>query len=264
MVLMGDRRPEQGHDAIAQELVHRALKAVHGVHHVVQGRIQELLRRFGVEVFDQLGGVFDIGKEHGDLLAFALEGRAGRQNLLLEVGWGVGQRGSCRRRSWHVRCERDRRGVDGPDQSAPAFINHLGMGKEDGFFEILKVVIVKGKLALQGAIGDPDVLLQHGDRLAEDFVERHGGSSACGVGPRCASTAAHHTTTPKGAPGMAGPRGLIGLSPQLCQQCLGLLEVGGVKALGEPAVDRREQLARCVPLALLLPQSAQARGRAQL
>jgi hypothetical protein len=28
---------------------------------------------------------------------------------------------------------------------------------------------------------------------------------------------------------------------QLCQQRLGLLEIGGVKALGEPAIDRCEQ-----------------------
>src|SRR5215813_11560795 len=36
-------------------------------------------------------------------------------------------------------------------------------------------------MALQGAIGDPAVLPQHGNRLAENFVERHGGSSACKV-----------------------------------------------------------------------------------
>src|SRR5262245_43659463 len=48
------------------------------------------------------------------------------------------------------------------------------------------------------------------------------------------------------------------------QQRLGLLEVGGVKALGEPAVDRRQQRARFVPLALLLPQAAEAHSSAQL
>src|SRR5438874_13621174 len=31
------------------------------------------------------------------------------------------------------------------------------------------------------------------------------------------------------------------LSPQLLQQRLGLLEVSGIKALGEPAIDRRQQ-----------------------
>src|SRR5438093_5933726 len=46
---------------------------------------------------------------------------------------------------------------------------------------------------------------------------------------------------------------------QLLQQCPGLLEVGSVKALGEPAVNGRQQLAGCGALALLLPQAAQAR-----
>ena len=50
VVLMGQRRPEEGHDAVAQHLVHRALEAVHGVHHSVQGGIEELLGGFRVEV----------------------------------------------------------------------------------------------------------------------------------------------------------------------------------------------------------------------
>src|SRR5713101_1584718 len=78
------------------------------------------------------------------------------------------------------------------------------MGKEDGVFEILQVVILNGKLALQGAIGDPAMLVQHGDGLAEDLIERHSSSSVCGVTPQCASTAAYHTRTPAGVPWMAG------------------------------------------------------------
>jgi hypothetical protein len=44
------------------------------------------------------------------------------------------------------------------------------------------------------------VLLQHGNRLAEDFIERHGGSSTHGIAPRRTSTAAYHTRTSEGAP----------------------------------------------------------------
>jgi hypothetical protein len=47
------------------------------------------------------------------------------------------------------------------------------MGKEDRLCEIRKVVIVNGKLALEGTIGDPTIVLQHSDRLAEDLIERH-------------------------------------------------------------------------------------------
>ena len=45
------------------------------------------------------------------------------------------------------------------------------------------------------------------------------------------------------------------LSPQLLQQRPGLLEVSSVKALGEPAVDRRQERVGLGPLALVLPQA---------
>src|SRR5262244_2669940 len=51
---------------------------------------------------------------------------------------------------------------------------------------------------------------------------------------------------------------------QLRQQGLRLLEVCRVKALGEPAIDRGQELARILPLALVLPQSAQTHRRPQL
>ena len=49
MVFVGHRRPEQGHDAIAQHLVHGAFVAVHRVHHDMQRRIQQCLGRFRIE-----------------------------------------------------------------------------------------------------------------------------------------------------------------------------------------------------------------------
>jgi len=51
---------------------------------------------------------------------------------------------------------------------------------------------------------------------------------------------------------------------QRVQQCLRFLQVEGVKALGEPAVDRRQQLVGFRPPALLLPQARQAHSGAQL
>src|SRR5215510_8516051 len=53
------------------------------------------------------------------------------------------------------------------------------------------------------------------------------------------------------------------LSPEFLQQHLGLLEIRRVKALREPAVERREQLAGLIPLALLLPEPTQAQSRPQ-
>jgi hypothetical protein len=42
---------------------------------------------------------------------------------------------------------------------------------------------------------------------------------------------------------------------ELGQQAFGLLQIGGVEAFGEPAVDRGQQLAGGGLLALLLPQA---------
>src|SRR5262245_19975761 len=69
----------------------------------------------------------------------------------------------------------------------------------------------------------------------------------------CQSGAAHLNTPPNDN----------GSYCQRFYQRLGLLEVGGIKPLGEPAVHRREHLKSFGPLALPLPQASQAHGRAQ-
>src|SRR5262245_61252429 len=51
---------------------------------------------------------------------------------------------------------------------------------------------------------------------------------------------------------------------QRLQQRPGLLEVSGVKPLGEPAIDRCQELVGLGALALLLPQARQTHGRPQL
>src|SRR5262249_22013569 len=52
-------------------------------------------------------------------------------------------------------------------------------------------------------------------------------------------------------------------SRQLIEQRLRLLEVSGIKALCEPAIDRRQQRPRFGLLALLLPEATEAYGGAQ-
>ena len=56
MVLMGQGCAEQGHDAIAHDLIDRALIAVHGRHHALQHGIEELPRVLGVTLSEQLIG----------------------------------------------------------------------------------------------------------------------------------------------------------------------------------------------------------------
>ena len=50
---------------------------------------------------------------------------------------------------------------------------------------------------------------------------------------------------------------------EFVQQPLRFFQVGGVEALGKPAVEGREQVARLGPAALLAPQPGEACGGAQ-
>jgi hypothetical protein len=47
-------------------------------------------------------------------------------------------------------------------------------------------------------------------------------------------------------------------SGQCGEQSRGLWQVSDIKALGEPAIDLRQQLSGGIPLALALPQTTQA------
>jgi hypothetical protein len=66
-----------------------------------------------------------------------------------------------------------------------------------------------------------------------------------------------------GLPGAVIRTTRISSSCQLVEQRLCLFEVGGLEALGEPAVDRREEVAGFPPPALLAPQPCKADGGAQ-
>jgi hypothetical protein len=63
--------------------------------------------------------------------------------------------------------------------------------------------------------------------------------------------------------GMPSRRREISLWREVIKQCLGLLEVGSVKALGEPAIHLRQQLVCLIALAQLLPEAGEAGSRTQ-
>src|SRR5215510_13581372 len=83
MILVGNWGAEEGKDAVAGGLHDEALIAVDRVHHQLQGRIDKAAGRFGVKVFDEGGGILDIGKEGGDGLALAVRSAPGLQRGLL-------------------------------------------------------------------------------------------------------------------------------------------------------------------------------------
>jgi hypothetical protein len=47
---------------------------------------------FGIEAADEFRGVLEVGKEHGDLLAFAFEGGLGGEDFLGQIARGIAQR----------------------------------------------------------------------------------------------------------------------------------------------------------------------------
>ena len=101
MILMGQGRAKERHDAIAHDLVDRALVAVHGGHHAFQDGIEELPGLLGVALGQQFHGAFEVGKQHGDLLALAFQGTAGGEDLLSQIGWRVAEGAGRRwRRCW--------------------------------------------------------------------------------------------------------------------------------------------------------------------
>ena len=74
VVFMGDRRTEQGHDAIAHDLVDRPLVAMHRLHHALQHRVQQLPGVLGVALGQEFHGASEVGKQHGHELALTFEG----------------------------------------------------------------------------------------------------------------------------------------------------------------------------------------------
>ena len=85
MILVRQRRAEERHDAVTHHLIHRALVSMDGVHHPLEDWIEELAGVLGVSLGEQLHGAFQIGEEHGHLLALAFERRPRRQDALGEM-----------------------------------------------------------------------------------------------------------------------------------------------------------------------------------
>jgi hypothetical protein len=61
-------------------------------HHQLEDGIQDLARLLRIAVGQQLHRAFEVGKEDGDLFAFSLQRRSGRQDLLGEVLGGIAVR----------------------------------------------------------------------------------------------------------------------------------------------------------------------------
>src|SRR5882672_6029942 len=99
VVLVGDRRAEERHDAVAGVLVDGPLVAVDAIREDPEEAIEEAMPLLGIDAFGELHRARDVGEEDGDGLALALERALGGEDLLDEVARRVGARlGSGRRR----------------------------------------------------------------------------------------------------------------------------------------------------------------------
>jgi hypothetical protein len=73
VILVGDRRPEQGHHPIACELVDRALHAMHRFRNRRKEAIEQTTPTLGVERLGEIHRAHDVHEHHRDLLALALD-----------------------------------------------------------------------------------------------------------------------------------------------------------------------------------------------
>ena len=89
MILVRDGRAKQRHDAVAHHLVDRALIAVHGLHHALEHRVEELAGLFGIAVGQQLHRALEVGEQHGDLLALAFQGGLGGEDFLGQMARSI-------------------------------------------------------------------------------------------------------------------------------------------------------------------------------
>jgi hypothetical protein len=179
VVFMGDGSAEQGHDAIPQHLIDRALIAMHGVHHALQHRIEQLPGFLGVAVGQQFHGALQVGKQHGDLLALAFEDSTGSEDLFGQVWWRVGQRGLGlhRRRSGSGGCGRHR--VARPDQDIASLIDRQALALDEFVLQIFQGRVVELELSLEGAVGQASATLEHGHRVVENLLKGHRQPSVC-------------------------------------------------------------------------------------
>ena len=73
VVLVRDRRTEQGHDAVALHSVDGTFVAADRIDHRIERRTQPQLRFFRVEILDQIRRTLDVSEQNRDLLALAFK-----------------------------------------------------------------------------------------------------------------------------------------------------------------------------------------------
>jgi hypothetical protein len=166
---MRDRRPKEGHDPIAHDLIHRPLVTVDRFHQTREHGVEQLTRLLGMPVREQLHGSLQVSKEHCDMLALAFEGASGGEDFLDQMERRVCMRSTCLIARWHRHCGR----TSSPDQDSFPLVDRHLLGLDELGLEIFEVVIVQVELPFEGAIGHAASALEHGHRLVQDLFKGH-------------------------------------------------------------------------------------------
>jgi hypothetical protein len=150
VILEGDGRAEEGHDAVAEELVHGAVIAVDDVGDEPQDAVHQCVQRLRVQALGEAGGIGHVGEEHGDLLALVLQLASIAQDPLGEVARGVvALRGRLRDPRGARRAPL---GGSLPHEDPPHLVGGEPLGVDELRLEILDVVVVQREAALERAV----------------------------------------------------------------------------------------------------------------
>src|SRR5687767_7413864 len=98
MILVREGRAEERHEAVAEELVDRALVAMHLRERGLEEPAQQRVHGLGAEPFGERGRADDVAEQYGDGLALALDRAPRGEDLLGEMTRRV-RRGRRRRRT---------------------------------------------------------------------------------------------------------------------------------------------------------------------
>ena len=170
MIFMGNRRPEQGHNPIAHDLIHGAFIAMHGSHHALQHRVDELPGLLRVTVGqDEFQRPLQVRKEHRDLLALAFQGTTGGEDFLREIGGRVGERG----RGLHGFRGGGRCGLTHPDQHRALLIDGTLVDLNDFHLQVIEVRVIEVELALERPVRDAAALAEQRQDLVQHSVKVH-------------------------------------------------------------------------------------------
>ena len=179
VILVGQRRPEERHEAVAEELVDGALVAVDLGEGGLEELVDEDVHALRPQPLRQRGRADQVAEEHGDGLALALQRAARREDPLGEVARRVGGRrpdlGRGRRRRRGPRPA----GGDGVAALGAELrrVRELGAAREAGRREPLAAleaelrprrILVPTPRTAHGTSGTrPDAALPGRDQLAE-------------------------------------------------------------------------------------------------